>query len=214
MKTLREKIEVMTAAANGAKIEWIAPNVPDDHWACCLTAHEDGYQWNWKDFDYRIAEPTIAPGHNPYGLTVEQVETNLGWRLLERDEIKSRSHTARQGSHIEMWLSHNTCWDPRAVGACPEYCYRTKLTREQLAALDKPAPKKRLPLGPEDFPPGTLIRDSLRPEYWTQVSSIHETGFYAYPFKTELSYVDEGLMKNYERSLDGGRTWLPCYKTT
>lgn len=52
--------------------------------------------------------------------------------------------------------------------------------RDDLIELwTEPKPKKRVPCGPEDFPPGTVM-------------------FFR--------------MEGFQRSLDGGKTWLPCWK--
>ncbi len=58
-----------------------------------------------------------------------------GWRLLDEDEVKEREALIMQ---IENWMKsgwNDTGW----VGNFKTNTYRTRLTREELAALDKPA---------------------------------------------------------------------------
>ena len=77
----------------------------------------------------------IGPrSNNPHHLTVEQV--GRGWRLLDRDEVGSGLR--RASFHIQSWCASKWmgeevgfAWEGANVGAC----YRTKLTRKQLAAL-------------------------------------------------------------------------------
>jgi len=79
---------------------------------------------------FTVTSP-VANGHNPDNLTEEQVLVELGWRLLDKDEIKDREHSYRQ---IEMWMDGD--WDDdESSGNCDLYTYRTRLSREELAAL-------------------------------------------------------------------------------
>lgn len=88
----------------------------------------------------------IAPGHNPDKLTVSQV--GEGWRLLDEDEI----HGRRSTRSIQSWdtLGDNA-WDEEtgSVGNYPPYTYRTRLSREALAALNAPKkPAWSMPVAP------------------------------------------------------------------
>ena len=73
-----------------------------------------------------------APGHNPAKLTVAQVGN--GWRLLDREEIKSRRPTLSiqrwiRGERLTgRWTTLGTC-----IGNDPNLTYRTQLTRDELA---------------------------------------------------------------------------------
>jgi len=95
--------------------------------------------FHWEYCDYRLAihlPATVdctAPGHNPDRLAVSQV--GQGWRLLEEDEIKDREATP----HIQSW-ENKTYWNPAPfMGSCCGITYRTRLSREALAKLDRPA---------------------------------------------------------------------------
>lgn len=206
MKTLKQKIEVMQAAASGARIQMKSYGLPDSYW----TPAPFECPWNWSKFDYRIAEPEIAPGHNPDSLTVDQVETHLGWRLLDEDEINAFCGDRRPV--IQQWTT--TGWQP-GNGAFKTSTYRTKLSHKELAEHSKPKP--RLPLGPEDFPPGSVFwlrHIGWNPGTRTMITfigkekirySTSENGFGERTY-TSLAEAD------YEYSLDGGKTWLPCYR--
>lgn len=196
----------MAAADYGQLIEWICLTDPNDVWAICHNA--TNHRWDWSTFDYRIAQPKIAPGHNPHNLTNEQVETHLGWRLLDTDEIKARKQTYKE---IEVWYYNGMQWNTdKCQGNCRLNAYRTRLTREQLAALDNPPQhKKRLPLGPEDFPPGTILRWILDKTTWFAILAKNKNGVFVY--RSGKIGFDQ-IMNDGERSLDGGKTWLPCYR--
>lgn len=77
-------------------------------------------------------ESQIAPGHNPAKLTVEQV--GEGWRLLDPDEIKDGSALYE----IEAWGGIIWLNNLAYVGHVQCRTYRTKLTRQELAALREP----------------------------------------------------------------------------
>ncbi len=98
----------------------------------------------------------IAPGHNPDKLTEEQVGVKDGWRLLEWEEIKSISVESKKKG-LEFWGIMSLTWKrPDGGPANNDSTYRTRLSREELAALDKP--KKRL-IRVEELPPICLVRN-------------------------------------------------------
>lgn len=121
MKTTKEMIEVMQAYDEGKLIEVCSDNV----W------HPLGVfgapDWSWGRYDYRIASPKIASGHNPDKLTEEQVGVKDGWRLLESDEIV---YYGVPHDSIQAW--QNT-WDSSGWrGSDPSCTYRTKLSKHEL----------------------------------------------------------------------------------
>lgn len=207
MKTLQQKIEVMEAAKNGALIE--LTHLHQNDWVLVIKPSEE-IIWDWSTFDYRVVEPIVALGHNPHNLTNEQVETHLGWRLLDTDEIKVRKQSYEE---IEAWNNNKKRWNTDEYeGNCEENTYRTKLSREQLAAIDNP-PKKRLPLGPEDFPPGTTLRHQINKRHWRSVMGVDDASIYITASGRCIALDYKGdLDECWERSLDGGKTWLPCYR--
>jgi hypothetical protein len=76
-----------------------------------------------KHDDHNDPMDDLAPGHNPDKLTRRQVETDLGWRLLELDEIDPNREIVT--SDISLWI--NRGWS-EASYAGSETCwtYRTK----------------------------------------------------------------------------------------
>lgn len=75
--------------------------------------------------------------------------------------------------------------------------------------------KKRVPCTAVDFPPGTILRhESWRPTTWTAVIFVgagkirYCTEEHGQGERSYFSMVDT----EFSRSLDGGKTWLPCYK--
>lgn len=172
--------------------------------------------WDWYNLDYRvkpIVNMKIAAGHNPLNFTEEVVEVEMGWRLLDRDEIKPRSQHIPSIEYHKPFIG----WaSDQMMADSPRFIYRTKLTREQLAKYDLPSRivKKRVPLGPVDFPPGTILRrDSWNPTTWTAVLFVGAKKIrYCTDEKGQADRLYVELVDMYSRSLDGGKTWLPCYK--
>jgi len=89
---------------------------------------------------YRLAPSPVAAGHNPDKLTEEQVGVIEGWRLLDEDEI---SQDRNWMDEIEL-RSEGRWEDGKWCGNRKSATYRTRLTRDELAALDKPCEHKTL----------------------------------------------------------------------
>lgn len=208
MKTTKEMIAVMEAFDKEKKpVQVRDKSTPYSDWHDTVDP-----SWDWYRHDYRIhPKHNIAPGHNPDKLTVEQV--GEGYRLLEPDELVFGEVT----SQIHTWYKNSGDWLKYNHGNPKCSTYRTKLSREALHAVRFPKPPitRRVPLGPADFPPGTLLRCSV--EYpkipWIQYA-INIYGLVVWwPDHTVKNWTYNDLTVLYtERSLDGGRTWLPCYK--
>jgi hypothetical protein len=74
----------------------------------------------------------------------------------------------------------------------------------------KPTPK-RLPLGPEDVPPGSVVRRCGDPEWlWRGICPDSVNGILVRSTASHVSFKE--LMDNYIISRDGGKTWEPCWK--
>ena len=101
--------------------------------------------------------PDGRPLHNPDNLTAEQV--GLGYRLALQDESASQPH--------EAWEQNK--WRSAILGPGPFGSYLSTY-RLPLSVPWPEAPKpdpyaettKQVELGPEDVPPGSVIR----PQYW------------------------------------------------
>ena len=208
---LKDKIKVMQHFAEGGKVEY--RRQMDSEWQSV-----DKPCWDWSIVQYRIQSP-ITAGHNPHNLTEDQVECDKGWRLLEEHEIKSDVSTRRNElppNVLQMWLPEDERWDLefRPGGNDRSCTYRTLLYPADLAKYDI-KPKTKQPLTAADFPPGTLLR--CHKEFpnipWIQYA-LNENGIIVWwPNEVTKHWTWNTLTILYlERSLDQGKTWLPCYK--
>lgn len=86
----------------------------------------------------------LAPGHNPHRLTNWHVCPEMGWRLLDRDEVKPRgesvgAHWVRDPDYIECWHQDTPPLGWHRIGSGTGWdisTYRTRLSRAELAVLD------------------------------------------------------------------------------
>jgi hypothetical protein len=75
--------------------------------------------------------------------------------------------------------------------------------------------KKRVPCIPADFPPGTVIRHKdWHDTTWTMlISTTSRVVRFYVPDAAVRELTYNSLMNSgFDRSVDGGKTWLPCYK--
>jgi len=149
----------------------------------------DGHVFDFSTEHSDILLPwshAIAEGHNPDKWTNRQI--GEGYRLVD-------INTEPFNPEAEIyWMSPMIGW---------------KKTRS-----DRPAYVEsctyRLPIKPKltakDFPPGTVVRFAGQQDLWKMVTSVYQdriyTGDYYFSLNEEL--------RSRERSLDGGKTWLPC----
>jgi len=141
----RQAAAIFTAASEGKVIERC---IGIDEWKEVDPFHEAvRYFVHQHPSLFRIAPDPIAPGHNPAGVKVSQV--GEGWRLLNEAEIINTRKSAK--AEIQSWGGYDEN-DPRwegepRFGNSETITYRTRLSVEALAALDKPEEKKL----PEDW---------------------------------------------------------------
>lgn len=146
-------------------------------------------------------EPKLASGYNPDKLTEEQVGIADGWRLLTEEECKP----PRLLSDTEWWAHER--WNVSVTGwwSGPQFTLRTKKPPGHFL----PKPKRTVPCqGLEDYPSGTLLQQPSQPSAIYEVIGWSSSGvniFHAFRSWDELA-------RNWQRSLDGGATWLPCTK--
>jgi hypothetical protein len=101
----------------------------------------------------------LAPGHNPDKLTCAQVGTKDGWRLIHDDERGDGTHSKEFYRALQVRFSPEDEWRDLCVdslafnfGPMPRgTMYRTRLSREQLAALDEPPAAKKPAFRPFTF---------------------------------------------------------------
>lgn len=202
---LKDKIKVMQHFAEGGKVECYS----DGAWR-----KTDDVSWNWKAYNYRIAQSPIAAGHNPDNLTEDQVECAKGWRLLQEHEIKPDISTRRNElphNVLQMWLPEDERWDLefRPGGNDRSCTYRTLLYPADLAKYDI-KPKTKQPLTAADFPPGTVVRwADASTDSWFLVLYVGGLSI-SIQSRSTLLYTD--LLAQWQYSINQGKTWLPCYK--
>lgn len=207
---LREQAEVMLAYANAPegkkpKLEFRMRGYPKDPW-------EPISDISWHPlFTYRIAPSPIAPGHNPDKLTVDQIPE--GRRLMTVEEIRRGRNNCS-----EIWrLCGGASWGKSGWSGnsvTSTYCV-------PIDWKDPLAPKKliRKPCGPEHFPPGTVVRGVNWPEHCcsdvvsrTQESIVILIGVNCSVSTMRYENMLPGHLDDHMiRSLDNGKTWLPCY---
>lgn len=196
------QLEVMRAAERGETVE-MEYGEYDKNW---LPNHSPDWAWS-EGCRYRIARPKIAEGHNPDGLTEDQVGVQDGWRLLSVAE--ALAHKNQWIDETQWWMSdywsESDSWkaydDPNETSTL-----RTKNPPGHY--LPKPEPVKKLvPWTFETAPKGcVLVRlkeqtDMVHPVTgWSPKGlCIGQEGFRTYP----------ELCRDEVYSLDGIK-WLPC----
>ena len=119
------------------------------------------------------------------------------------DEMIAVMQAARDGLKVQKFpLGFDPDWkdDPKPNWDWSMWDFRIK-----------PEPK-RVPLGPDDVPPGSVIRKGS--PFWCSVMRVFSDGlgimFYAKEHPPAVSYKE--LADAWEISRDGGKTWQPCWK--
>ncbi len=113
----------------------------------------------------------IAPGHNPDNLSVEQV--GEGWRLLDGDEIKNRWLECERWQ-LDTSDMENRHWGSGNFWTNRTATYRTRLSRSELAALDKPAWTLPAPPAGQRWHRDDFTEQDL-PEGWRPFLKFEET---------------------------------------
>lgn len=141
----------------------------------------------------------IAPGHNPHKLTVAQV--GEGWRLLDEDEVKYWGK--KWIPHTRLWIEQTKQWSEvdNKLGwmAGSDRFLSTRLTREELAALDKP--KMRAWSDQEDVPLNCWISAEHGAHFL--VTEVHIGGVVAGRY---LTWKELGRARYSTDRV----TWQPC----
>lgn len=137
----------------------------------------------------------VAEGHNPKNLTNKEV--GEGWKLIQ-------NCTEPVNPRAECYNGHKL-WVPRAgLANCPYYSadtYRIPITKS----------KRRVPCRPEHFPPGTFVSSTNGDgKSWSVVMYQTQTG-HIKCYDVPYSFEELANLPYWRRSVDGGKTWLPCY---
>ena len=168
-------------------------------------------------YDYDFTSQ--APGHNPEKFSMHETGYHAGWRLLSFEEILIAKDKRLPDDHDIEHLYDNA-WI-RATGVyTTTLAFRTKRPHnywlDLLRKQEPPQQKvmRRIPCGREHFPPGTVIRSSESKQHeWYAVLGT-EAGCLWIGGSAKLWSFDSSRLMSYQRSLDRGRTWLPCYIET
>lgn len=123
------------------------------------------------------------------------------------DEMIAVMQAARDGKLIERrsWNANSlTGWYPAAEPTWDWGLWDYRV---------KPEPRK-VPLGPEDVPPGSLIRWSDSHEMsWCSVLRVDVPGKRIYiGGRSEYDTPESLFVDAASISRDGGQTWQPCWK--
>jgi hypothetical protein len=149
-------------------------------------------------------ESCIAEGHNPDGLTNAQV--GEGWRLIEHHSDTPDSRVQYYSHDKKTWFNRDHESGPYLYGGT----YRVPIT-PPVAKVPVGKATKRVPCGPEHFPPGTVVHAG-NPLYHSPVGVYSggircpDTGN-SYDWSTFMTHT----YADWRRSTDFGKTWLPCY---
>ncbi len=169
---------------------------------------------------YEIDMTLQARGHNRAKLTDFEVGVHDGWRLLSFEEILIAKDKRLPDDH-DIEYQHNNAWIRATCVYITTIAFRTKRPLsywfDLLRRQEPPQQKvmRRIPCGREHFPPGTVIRrpfEDNRNE-WYAVVGVEDDQLWMGGSEKPWSF-DSSLLMSYQRSLDGGRTWLPCYIET
>jgi hypothetical protein len=126
---------------------------------------------------------------------------------MTHDEMCAVIQAHKEGKEIEVKGMHSITWSP-ATSPCwnfSHYDYRIKPI---------PQPKKLVKLGPADFPPGTVIcNTAMAADTWMAVCAATNVCIYVINGdKYRYFYYSDLYHHDYQRSLDNGKTWLPCWR--
>lgn len=158
------------------------------------------------------APPEGEEWHNPDNLTPGQV--GEGYRLLLKSEI---SYKRERMSIIEMWVRKFNRWDASGWSGCID-SHTHRVPASTPFHWDKPK-TIRVPLGPEDVPPGSVIRGlaEANSNGWSLITSCSTEGLRVWrspDFHHNKITWDEAMW--HWQILRPGRDpvtgWEPCWK--
>jgi hypothetical protein len=203
----RDEIDVTrTEFQRTTEIEWW--NLDIKKW------DSSGWAGSEIDFTYRTQKPAgfflpkdplddVAEGHNPGQLTKRQVGYQYGWRTLSQDEAMCHDPSIDR-TDAQLWQQSENKWKERYF---PKECfshdtYRTRKPKGYY--LPKPKPKL-VPFTAATFPKGEVwVRHDIYPE------GLRDLVTYIGPDHVGRNgHTTRYDDKDWEYSLDGGRTWLP-----
>lgn len=174
--------------------------------------------WQLSAHAYRLVKPKITDGHNPAHLTAAQIP--VGRRLMTPEEVERGAQAVDCTKRKDIWV-----WRPEAEkweesqrcgsaweGSCLLLTYCVPVGWKDPLLEKKKLVRK--PCGPEHFPPGTVVReivDFAPNQEWWAIISITASWLRIGSQRESTPFNSQTFMNQHERSIDGGRTWLPCY---
>lgn len=203
---LKQNAAAMLAWADGKPVEWRYVGDADQNpWRDLVDKYP---RWDCRNFEFRPAPDPIAPGHNPDRLTVSQV--GEGWRLLDKKEGYGTKHSPAWWQSTEYnsaSMGWRTCGNHHLDSwSNDSSTLRTRLTHEELMALDKPSVPKAEPWAFEDAPMVFRVKDKADGSlYRAEIYPEHVGIFHSYAPQAFRAISYQYLLDNFVQ-LDGS----PC----
>lgn len=199
--TLAYQVAVMQAALEGKPVQILCNN--PRHWgdlACPA--------WNWNACQYRIdpaSRPRLAVGHNPAGLTEEQVGVKEGWRLLTEEEL-SQKHSR---DDVGVWVTATGHWVHPSSGNVCSRAYRTKQPPGHFLPR-----KTRVPLVSDDLPSPCWIRFATEGTHHLVAAIAPYAGvrIASAPSEPARDFSMARLEELKAHHSQDRKTWLPCWR--
>lgn len=206
------RIAVMQAAMDGMVVEWRS-RIMDDakDWQPLVNQPS----WNWRDSDYRIAKPIY-----PKDCMVKwpsKPTTVIGWlltlpqpyrTLAIRNLFECRADNPCQSLSQAIgdgfgWADSPERWD-----------FWQRLTWHYTGCQTPlpliPEPKKLVPWNNSTAPLPCIIRHKQNHSERHQVLVAECRGVVFIRKMETRQYTYGYLLEQFEHSIDGGKTWLPC----
>lgn len=140
----------------------------------------------------------VAVAHG-YEIRIKEPAVPEGWRELRDDEKDGRWIEGVKYLDGKMWLQYGTSPNLRCWG---------ELANRIIVPVAKP--KKRVPLGPEDVVPGSVIRRKNESQqwHWRLISYVDGVKMTC----ADRGYPWEEIMDTYEIKRPTDTEWQPAWK--
>ena len=188
MMTADEMIAAIQALRNGKQLQWRyrwrASGAVSEAW---IDLEPRPLDFNFTDYEYREKPKEIGM------MTIDDMIDVL--KALQQGRTVQRRPRFSAEAEWQEWR------DAQNVNFT-DYEYRIK-----------PEPK-RIPLGPEDVPPGSVLTlECGMKGLWHSIVCCCRTGVVvAFNSELKLRSFEELTDLNFTISRDGGKTWSPCWK--
>lgn len=142
---------------------------------------------------------------------VDWSQQKPGTKAISRDSTNNFEFVEARSEKACFFNLETMNWESRLLNGT-----HTESTRHSLDDILLPwesgKATKRVPCGPEHFPPGTVVR-TAGCQHWQAILWARPSGLGAVgpSFILGEEKYDRLMLDGIERSIDGGKTWLPCY---